>query len=153
MTSVYATTQICPFDRQNCDLKSEGVYLTPNISRQFAESRNIDELKYLWKSWHDKTGKLLRSRYKTYINLINTAAKGNNYSDASKWWQSEFEDENLENNIDKLWQDAQPLYNELHTYMRYKLISIYGEYEIFYFNTVKRLIDKMCVLRVNRQQN
>ena len=128
MSTIYGGATVCPFENQNCNKTSDKVYtLDPEIVGKFAHSRNADELKYLWKQWRDESGKKIRSSYQKYVDLLNTAARANNYPDASKWWQSRFEDRNFVENIDRLWDQVSPLYNELHTYMRYKLIEIYGE--------------------------
>lgn len=127
MTTIYSAAKICPYEKQICDLTLEGLPVSPNITDRFATSKNTDELKYLWKSVRDNTGKMMREQYKTYVNLMNTAAKGNNYEDASEWWQSQYETDYFESQIDELWQQIKPLYDELHTYVRYKLINIYGK--------------------------
>lgn len=127
MTSTYNKAKVCPYEKQNCDKESEGWSLNPNITKRFSKSRDVDELKYLWKSWRDNTGKLMRGQYKSLVELMNKAAKENKYDDASKWWQSEYEIDFFENQIDALWEQVQSLYNELHTYVRYKLLNIYGK--------------------------
>lgn len=68
----------------------------------------------------------MRADYEVYVNLMNKMAIGNNFSNAGDYWRDDFEVDNFEEIIDNLWQTVKPLYDELHTYMRYKLISIYG---------------------------
>lgn len=41
-------------------------------------------------------------------------------------WRSRYEDDKLIEKVDKLWEQVEPLYDELHTYVRYKLLKIYG---------------------------
>lgn len=41
-------------------------------------------------------------------------------------WRSRYEDNALIENVDKLWEEVKPLYDELHKYVRYQMIKIYG---------------------------
>lgn len=127
MSSVYNKATICPYDRQNCDdSDKDRLTLDPDITERMAHSRDFDELKYMWTQWHDSTGRFMRSDYKNYVQLLNEVAVGNNYANAAEHWKHSFEDPKFEENIDKLWLQIKPLYDALHTYMRYKLIAIYG---------------------------
>jgi peptidyl-dipeptidase A len=74
---IYNTAKICPFNKKECDLKTEGLTLDPDITKVMTESTNFDELKYTWEEWREKSGKLMRNDYKTYVNLANEAAKLN----------------------------------------------------------------------------
>lgn len=42
-------------------------------------------------------------------------------------WRSRYEDDKLVEKVDKLWSEVKPLYDELHTYVRYKLIEQYPD--------------------------
>lgn len=78
MSTVYNAAKICPFENQNCDLDiDKGWTLDPDIELTLASSTNFDEQKYVWEQWHEKSGKLMRTDYKTYIDLMNKAAKEN----------------------------------------------------------------------------
>lgn len=127
MSSVYNTATVCPFEEQNCSETSKNrLTLDPHITDKLASSRNFDELKYLWIKWRDASGKKMRSDYKIYVDLMNKVAVGNEHTDASAYWKDDFEDPNFEATVDALWLQVKPLYDQLHTYMRYKLMEIYG---------------------------
>lgn len=129
MQSIYNKATVCPFENKNCAESSpDRLTLDPHISDRFTKSRNYEELKYLWIEWHKQSGKLMRNDYKEYVELMNKVAVGNGYKDASEYWQVDFEDPNFEKNVDDLWLAVKPLYDELHKYMRRKLIDIYGKY-------------------------
>lgn len=133
MSTIYNTATVCPFENQNCNKQTDKVYtLDPELDNRFAHSRNFDELKYLWKEWRDNSGQKMRQSYKEYIKLMNRAAVANNYADASLWWQSRYEDRNFTENIDKLWKQVEPLYTDLHTYAKYKLLEIYGKNSLLF---------------------
>lgn len=42
-------------------------------------------------------------------------------------WRSRYEDANLITKVDELWNEVQPLYNELHKYVRYQLRDLYPD--------------------------
>ena len=128
MSSVYNSAKVCPFDKPNCNIQTDKTFtLDPEIYDRFANSRNFNELKYLWKSWRDSSGKKIRQDYKQYVALMNKAARANEYQDATAWWQSRYEDPNLTQTVDRLWDEVAPLYNDLHEYTKYKLNEIYGK--------------------------
>lgn len=131
MSTVYNSAKVCPFDKPNCNIQTDKAYtLDPEIYDRFTHSRNYDELKYLWKTWRDNSGQKMRQDYRQYVALMNKAATANGYRDAAEWWQSSFEDPNLTNTVDRLWEEVVPLYNDLHEYTKYKLIEIYGKVNI-----------------------
>lgn len=125
MSSVYSQATICPYRRPNCTA-AERLTLDPEMEEILAKSEDYDELAYVWKSWRDNSGKLMRDDYKKYVSLTNKAAEANNFKDASEWWQARYEDPNFVKKIDDLWLEIEPLYRELHTYVKYKLFEIYG---------------------------
>lgn len=125
MSSVYGKATVCKYG-QKVDDKCDKLTLDPEISDRFAHSRDFDELKYYWKEWRDNSGKKMRDDYKSYVQLMNQAARANNFTDAAEWYQARFEDNNFNQNIDNLWLQVKPLYDDLHTYTKYKLIEIYG---------------------------
>jgi peptidyl-dipeptidase A len=42
-------------------------------------------------------------------------------------WRDRYEDKKLVEIVDNLWSEVEPLYDELHKYVRYQLIDIYGD--------------------------
>lgn len=129
MTTIYNSATVCPYKNQNCaDNDPNRLSLDPEISERFAKSRDFDELKYLWKAWRDESGRKMKPSYQDYVTITNEVGVGNGFKDAAEWWQNDFEDPKFEEHIDELWLKVKPLYDELHTYMRLKLLSIYGKY-------------------------
>lgn len=122
---IFQTARVCPYENQNCNKSIDGMSLNGEIDDRFAHSRNFDELKYLWSEWHKNSGQLMRNDYKKLMNYINETAKLTGFADASKMDQALFEDDQLLDTIDTLWNELKPFYTELHTYMKYKLIEIY----------------------------
>lgn len=92
-----------------------------------ASSTNYDELKYFWQQWYDNAGKPIRNHYNLYVPLMNKAAELDGFKDASEMWQSSYEDSNFGQKMNKLWEELQPLYDQLHKYVVRKLSKIYPE--------------------------
>jgi len=126
MTDVYSTGKICPFDKQNCDLHTEGMNLEPEIESVLVKSRNYDELVYIWAAWRNATGKKIRQDYVGYVNLSNKVAILNGYKDNGDYWRSAYESDTFIEDVDQLWEQVEPLYSKLHSYVRKKLIDLYG---------------------------
>lgn len=128
MTTIYNSATVCPYKNQNCAKDDPNrLTLDPHISERFAVSRDYDELKYLWIKWHEASGQKIKTSYQDYVTLMNEVGKGNGYKNAAEYWKGEFEDQQFEEHVDALWEKVKPLYNELHTYMRLKLLNIYGK--------------------------
>ena len=127
MSTIYNRARICPFAKQDCNLTSEGLTLDPDIELLMASSENFDEMKWTWEQWHEKSGKLMRNDYKTYVDLMNKAAEANGHDDAGVMWRERYEDERLIKKVDEIWEEVKPLYDELHKYVRYQMRDLYGE--------------------------
>lgn len=101
--------------------------MDPEMDKVMAESTNYDELLYVWEAWRNASGQKMRSDYKTYVNLVNKAAKADGRDDYGSLWREDYEDEKLEETVEKLWEEVKPLYDELHTYVKRKLEATYGD--------------------------
>lgn len=123
MSGIYASATVCRYKQSNC---TDKFTLDPEITDVFAKTRDYDELSYYWSEWHSNSGKRMRQQYKKYIELVNKEARANGFPDASKSWVHLYEDNNFVQTIDRLWDQLKPLYDELHTYTKYKLLEIYG---------------------------
>lgn len=121
-------------NKKYCDFIAE-------ISDVMAKSQNYSELEYTWVMWHNKTGPLIKEYYKKYVNLSNEAAKLNGFDDYGDMWRSKYEDTNFEENMKKIWKQVEPLYDQLHQYVRRKLIEIYKDN----FNASDPLIPANCL--------
>ena len=126
MDIAYQTGTICPFEKPDCS-DEEKMTLDPEIRDVMANSENYEELKYVWQGWHDVSGKKMRDDYKTYVKLVNEAAEKNGFKDYGELWRSDYDDPDFRNTLDRLWKQVEPLYNDLHTYVRNKLLKIYGK--------------------------
>lgn len=100
-----------------------------DIEAAMGTSRNPDELKEMWASWHDNVGKPMRADYARMVAIANRGAKELGYSDVGAMWRSQYDMSPAEfaKLTDKLWGEVKPLYDELHCYTRAKLNEKYGD--------------------------
>ena len=100
-----------------------------DIEERMGTSRNPDELKEMWTSWHDNVGKPMKADYAQLVALGNEGAQGLGFADVGAQWRSNYDmtPEQFEALTEKLWQEVKPLYDSLHTYVRGKLNAKYGD--------------------------
>lgn len=91
-----------------------------------ADSRNASEKLWAWKGWRDQTSKKYKPKYFESLELQNKLALLNNYSDIGQMMRDRYEKPNFELDMAALYNDVQPLYLQLHAYIRRKLYEIYG---------------------------
>ncbi|KAK3886578.1 hypothetical protein Pcinc_009227 [Petrolisthes cinctipes] len=101
--------------------------LEPHLTQMMANSRDPDELRYLWRAWREAAGKPIRQKYLRFVELSNEAARLNGFSDAGEYWRSDYEIDGFREEVEELWQKLSPLYQQLHAYVRAKLVEKYGE--------------------------
>jgi len=100
-----------------------------DIEAAMGTSRNPDELKEMWTSWHDSVGAPQRQDYQRAAGLLNEGARELGFKDVGAMWRSNYDmpPEEFAKLTDKLWNEVKPLYESLHTYVRWKLNEKYGD--------------------------
>ncbi|XP_014329010.1 angiotensin-converting enzyme [Xiphophorus maculatus] len=119
METKYSVAEVC---RENGKCHP----LDPDLQRIMAESRDYDELLFAWKGWRDAAGKVIRDDYKRYVELANKAATLNGHSDNGAFWRSLYETPTFEEDLEALWKELEPLYLNVHAYVRRALYKKYG---------------------------
>lgn len=99
-----------------------------DIEALMGTSRNPDDLKEMWVSWHE-VGKPMRQDYVRMVEIANQGAKELGFADLGAMWRSNYDmpPDEFAALTDKLWGEVKPLYDELHCYTRGKLNSKYGD--------------------------
>nr|XP_056719617.1 angiotensin-converting enzyme [Euleptes europaea] len=100
--------------------------LDPELTDIMARSRDYDELLHAWKNWRDVSGRKIRTQYKRYVSLSNKAARLNGHADNGAFWRSLYESPTFEDDLEVIWKQLQPLYLNLHAYVRRALYESYG---------------------------
>ncbi|XP_050767782.1 angiotensin-converting enzyme [Gymnogyps californianus] len=119
METTYSVAKVC---RENKTCHP----LDPDLTDIMATSRDYDELLFAWKGWRDASGKKIKNNYKRYVELSNKAAVLNGYTDNGAFWRSLYETPTFEEDLERLYLQLQPLYLNLHAYVRRALYKKYG---------------------------
>ena len=121
MGEIYGSTKIClPWAPDTC------YNLEPGLTEIMAESTNYTERQFVWQAWRTEVGRQLKPLYSRYVDLKNKLAVLNGFEDAGEKWRSKYETEDFEGDILRLYSELEPLYKELHAYIRRKLYGVYG---------------------------
>ncbi len=131
MTSMYGKGQYCPPGDSpllKYRAKGEACLHLDELSRILAKSRVFDELVEAWRGWH-ANGAPLRAKYARYVELANKGAREIGFADVGALWRSGYDmsASDFEADIERLWAEVKPLYDELHCYVRGKLAHKYGK--------------------------
>uniref|UniRef100_A0A673VUI6 Angiotensin-converting enzyme n=1 Tax=Suricata suricatta TaxID=37032 RepID=A0A673VUI6_SURSU len=123
METTYSVASVC-HSNGTC------LQLEPDLTNLMATSRKYEDLLWAWKSWRDKVGTEILPFFPKYVELANKAAKLNGYEDAGDSWRAVYEMPSLEHVLEQLYQELQPLYLNLHAYVRRALYRHYGPQHI-----------------------
>ena len=117
----YGAGKYCPDNDQS---KCMGI---DELDVRMAQSRDPKELRDLWVGWH-KIGAPMRERYARFVELSNEGAKQLGFANTGVIWRSGYDmtPEQFSADLERLWTQVEPLYRELHAYVRKKLIARYG---------------------------
>ncbi|KAL3280443.1 hypothetical protein HHI36_023984 [Cryptolaemus montrouzieri] len=91
---------------------------------------NAEQLKFIWRLWHDSIGPKIKTSFLSVVHLQNEAARRNGYRDNGEIWREELEMPHLERLVEELYSEIEPLYKMIHSVIRHKLHGKYGSSEI-----------------------
>ncbi|MGK3962908.1 M2 family metallopeptidase [Sorangium sp. So ce118] len=120
LEAMYGAGKYCPAGGQCLDLEQLG--------RIMATSRDPEELKRAWVGWRTVSAPM-RGDFARLVQLANEGARELGFKDTGDAWRSKYEMEPgaLPREVDRLWEQARPLYDALHCYVRGRLAATYGE--------------------------
>jgi peptidyl-dipeptidase A len=98
------------------------------ISAIMAKSHDPVELTKLWVGWH-AIGAPMKDKYARFVELQNIGAKELGYDDTGELWRANYDMTPAEFSaeLERAWKQLEPLYRELHDYVRTRLIAKYGK--------------------------
>ena len=87
-----------------------------------------DEIAAAWAGWQ-ATARPIRADYQRFVELLNEGAKEMGFADAGEVWRGGYElsPRDFEADIERLWDQVKPLYQEVHCYVRARLNRKYGD--------------------------
>ncbi|XP_078415661.1 angiotensin-converting enzyme 2 [Cetorhinus maximus] len=131
MATIYGTGTVCSSSEP-----SQCMELEPGLTKLMATSKDYNERLWAWEGWRVNVGKKLRPLYEGYVELKNKSAKMNGYEDYGDYWRGNYETDDLGEyaysrkdllrDVENLFQEIKPLYQELHAYVRAKLRDTFG---------------------------
>ncbi|XP_007951028.1 angiotensin-converting enzyme 2 [Orycteropus afer afer] len=124
MSKIYSTGKACNPNTQECLL------LEPGLDRIMENSTDYDERLWAWEGWRSEVGRQLRPLYEEYVDLKNEMARGNGFEDYGDYWRGDYETYDYGRNqliedVERTFAQIKPLYEQLHAYVRAKLIDVY----------------------------
>ena len=79
-------------------------------------------------------GRKIKPKYERYVELKNKKSQLNGYSDYGDQWRQKYETTEYENMCLGLYKEIEPLYKELHAYVRSRLLKVYGKVNLSFFH-------------------
>ena len=100
-----------------------------DIEQAMGTVRHPDQLEEMWTSWNDQVGAPMRDDYARLVEIANEGAEELGYKDVGAMWRSGYDmsAEEFAAEMDRLWRQVKPLYDQLHCYIRTKLNRQYGD--------------------------
>jgi peptidyl-dipeptidase A len=97
------------------------------IAKTFRESRDPKQLEELWIGWH-RIAPPMKAGYERYVELGNEGARELGYRDLGAFWRAKYDmpPDAFAAEVDRLWGQVKPLYDQLHCYVRARLNEKYG---------------------------
>jgi peptidyl-dipeptidase A len=98
------------------------------MTAKMANSRDYDELLEMWQGWRTISPDM-KPLYMRQAALANEGAQGLGYADLGAMWRSNYDmpADEFAKELDRLWGQVKPLYDDLHCYVRSELGKTYGE--------------------------
>jgi len=105
------------------------------LETMMGEIRDPAKLEEIWVKWRevpvtpDADGNTIKSDYAKMVALANEGARELGYADAGAMWRSRYDmdPDAFAAEMDRLWGQVKPLYDELHCYVRAELNEQYGD--------------------------
>ncbi len=119
LESLYGSGQYCKTKNKCQSLE--------DLKKVMAKSRKPKKLLEAWKGWRTISVPM-KSKYQRSVELGNRGARELGYKNMADLWRSNYDmpPEDFERELDRLWVEVKPLYEQLHCFVRGKLNKKYG---------------------------
>jgi peptidyl-dipeptidase A len=139
MTSAYGKAQYCPPNGSSLTRylhaekgqKPEPCLHLDDLSKVLARSRNFEELVEAWRGWHAVAAPM-KAKYARYVELADEGAREIGFEDVGALWRAAYDmsPAEFEADVERLWNEVRPLYEQLHCYVRSRLQAKYGKEKV-----------------------
>ena len=98
------------------------------LSTIIETSRDPAELRTVWEGWRTISPPM-KDDYARMVEIANEGARELGYDNLKVMWLSKYDmpPEEMASEVDRLWSQVEPLYEELHCYVRAELNEHYGD--------------------------
>lgn len=119
LESMYGSGKYC----KNKDCKDLQV-----LEGILAKSKNPKELQEAWEGWKNISTPM-KTKYQKVVEYANIGAKELGYKHLADFWKNKYDmpEAAFEKDLDRLWSEVKPFYEQLHCYARTKLNQKYGD--------------------------
>ncbi len=126
LIGMYGKGKFCPKEAVG-DVTVGKCMSVDDVDTFMAKSRDPQALAKVWTGWH-AVGAPMRGKYERFIALQNIGAKEQGYKDTGELWRAGYDmtPAQFSAELNRAWTQLEPLYRELHTYVRGRLIAKYG---------------------------
>mgnify|MGYP000120839242 FL=1 len=116
------------YGKGNYTTKAGDTLSLGQMTAKMATSRDYDELLEMWQGWRTISPDM-KPLYIRQAELGNEGAQGLGYPDLGAMWRSNYDmpADEFAKELDRLWGQVKPLYDDLHCYVRSELGETYGE--------------------------
>ena len=99
-----------------------------SLEEIMANSLDYNERLWSWLGWRTNVGDEMRPHFETYVEMKNKWAQLNGFEDYGAYWRSDYEmpDDNFNDMAVAEYKKIEPLYVQLHAYVRYRLGEVFG---------------------------
>lgn len=120
LKSAYGAGKYCPEDGDCLELEE--------MENILIDSRDPDRLLDVWQGWRTVSVPM-RKDFERYVEIANEGARELGFADLGALWRSKYDmtPDEFAADVDRIWQQVKPLYEQLHCYVRFKLAERYGE--------------------------
>ncbi|MFT3729682.1 MAG: M2 family metallopeptidase [Terricaulis sp.] len=118
MASLYSTSKV----------QIDGhTYTLDDLEAMMATERNPARIQEMWTKWHNISGPMAHD-YAQMVQISNEGARELGYGNVGDYWLSNYDmpPDQMEHEVERLWGQMQPFYEQLHCYVRARLNARYG---------------------------
>ncbi|MBL8549308.1 MAG: M2 family metallopeptidase [Hyphomonadaceae bacterium] len=119
LSSTYSTGRISVGGRE---------YRLDELESLLRTERNPARIAEIWTKWH-AIATPMRNDYPRLVEIANEGARELGYPNLADYWLSNYDmpPQEMSREVDRLWGQMQPFYEQLHCYVRGKLNARYGD--------------------------
>ena len=123
MSSLYGKGKVCglPGDPECKDIEA--------LSKVLQTTHDPARALAVWQGWHDTVGRAERESFVRFVSLANEGARAVGFDDVAEMWRGAYDMSGpaFEAEVDRLYAQMKPFYEQLHCYTRRKLNQRYGD--------------------------